>query len=57
MGTNKVELRAEGKTYKEAFSKLVKAMNNYITHKFNTDEIIRINDHDKVTLTIKGEKL
>lgn len=51
---NKVELRAEGKTYKEAFSKLVKAMNNYITHKFNT---IRTNEQDKITLTIKGEKV
>ena len=53
----KVELQAEGKTYEEAFSKLVKAMNNYITHKFNTDEIIRTNDQGKVTLTIKGEKV
>lgn len=45
---NKVELRAEGKTYEEA---LVKAMNNY---KFNT---IRTNEQDKITLTIKGEKV
>ena len=54
---NKVELRAEGKTYEEAFRKLVKAMNNYITHKFNTDDIIRTNDHGKVTLIIRGEKV
>ena len=54
---NKVELRAEGKTYEEAFRKLVKAMNNYITHKFNTDVIIRTNDQSKVTLIIRGEKV
>lgn len=57
MDSNRVELRAEGKTYEEAFSKLVKAMNNYITHKFNTDEIIRTNDHGKVILVIRGEKV
>ena len=54
---NKVELRAEGKTYEEAFRKLVKAMNNYITHKFNTDDIIRTNGQDKVTLIIIGERV
>ena len=51
----KARLKATGKTREEAFSKLVKAMNQYLTHKFNIDNIIESKDGETFILEIEGE--
>lgn len=53
----KVELKAQGKTREEAFAKLVRAMNNYLTHKFNVDDIMESKDGNLFLLEIEGEVL
>ena len=51
----KIELKAQGKTREEAFGKLAKAMNTYLTHKFNVDDIRESRDGSLIILSIVGE--
>lgn len=51
----KIELKAQGKTREESFSKLVRAMNTYLTHKFNVDDIRESKNGSIIILSIVGE--
>lgn len=51
----KIELRAQGSTREEAFTKLVKSMNIYLTHKFNIEDIRESKDGSLIILSIVGE--
>ena len=51
----KIELKAQGKTREEAWSKLVKLAKMYPTHKFNMQDVYSKSEQNLFILEIEGE--